>query len=72
MHPTISQVLATQHIEDFQRAAREQRVAAEVERDARRAGRRGFSRYFPYAREGHLKSLRRPHRGARGAGARLT
>ena len=29
MHPTISQAVASQHIEDFQRAAREQDQAAE-------------------------------------------
>ena len=51
MHPTISQAVATQHIEDFQRAAREQQAAHSVV-EARRAARRGFSRYFPHAQRG--------------------
>lgn len=71
MHPTISQAVVTQRIEDAQRAAREQQVAHNVI-ESRRAARRGFSRYFPHTREGHLKSLRRTHGGAPGAGARLT
>ena len=71
MHPTISQVVASEHIEDFKRAASAQHNARAVLK-SRRVARRGFSRYFPHAREGHLKSLRRARRGTPGAGARLT
>ncbi|HUA06311.1 MAG TPA: hypothetical protein VMB27_20555 [Solirubrobacteraceae bacterium] len=71
MHPTISQAVANQHVEDFKRAAREQQIANGVV-ESRRATRRGFSRYFSHTREGHIKSLRRTHGGTPGAGARLT
>src|SRR5580700_3877420 len=70
MHPSISQALASEHIEDARRLATEQRRVAEVAGDDDRAGRRRFSRYFSHTREGHIKSLRRAHRGTRGAGAR--
>ena len=54
MHPSISQALASEHIEDARRLASEQRRVAEVTGDTHRAGRRGFSRYFGHAREGHI------------------
>ena len=70
MHPSISQAVASQQIEDAQRAASERRRAAEGHTGV--AKRRGISRYFWHAREGHVKSVRGARRGTRGAGARLT
>ena len=64
MHPSITQALASEHMEDARRAANQQRRAAELAAEDRRAGRRGFSRYFSHAREGHIKSLRRARRGS--------
>ena len=71
MHPTISQAVANQHVEDFKRAALEEQ-AARTALDSRGTNRRGFSRYFSHTRESHIKSLRGTHGGAPGAGARLT
>jgi len=72
MHPTISEAIVHEKIEDAQRLAREQARAGELGYVRRSRLRRGFSRYFSHAREGHIKPVRRTHRGTGGAGARLT
>lgn len=72
MHPTISEAIVHQKIEDAQRLARERGRVAELGGIPQSRIRRGFSRYFSHAREGHVKSVRRTHPGAGGAGARLT
>ena len=71
MQPSITQAVASQQIADARRIAGERRRAYEGD-DAGVAKRRRFSRYFWHAREGHIKSLRRAHRGTRGAGPRFT
>jgi hypothetical protein len=71
MHPTISQAVAEQQIQDARRAASERRRASGFD-DVGVAKRRGFSRYFGRAREGHVKSVHRARRGAGSPGARLT
>ncbi len=66
MHPPIEQAVGQQRIEETQRIARQRQLAGESRGEARR----GFSRYFSHAREGHAKSLRRADRGAPGTGPR--
>jgi len=72
MHSNISQALASEHIADTVRAAEQHRRAAGIERGHDSFVRRAYSRYFGSAHEGHVESVRRSGRRARGAGARLT
>lgn len=71
MHPTISTVIASQRLDEARRLAERESSLAGEGWPAPVAGRPRFSRYFGHAREGHVKSLRRSHRGTDRAGAVL-
>ena len=69
MHPTITNLIASERIEEARRLAEREADLARDGWPAPVAGHPRFSRYFGHAREGHLKSVRRSHRGAGRSGA---
>ena len=71
MHPTISTVIASQRLDEARQLAERQASLAGDGWPAPVVGHQRFSRYFRHAREGHVKSLRRPHSGTGRAGAVL-
>lgn len=72
MHPSITTLIASERLDEARRLGELQASLAGDGWPAPVAGRPRFSRYFRHAHQGDVKPLRRPHRGAGGAGARLT
>jgi hypothetical protein len=72
MHPTITNLIANQRVDEARRMAREHASLAGDGWPTRPTWRRAFSRYFHRASEADIKPVRRTGRRARGAGARLT
>ena len=68
MHPTITTIIATERLDEVRRVA-ERNAGLAGDGWPAPAGPSRFSRYFRHAREGHVNTLRRPHRGTGRPGA---